>query len=291
MPATSESPSLLCGMHPAPRMNRLAGGWSYATWTNTAEFSEDTQDRLFAHLVTISSQAFGADMGPYWRDRRAGGFFGRVTRFCLLVDRGGEVVGWTGYHRLGLAGARCLYLDSSGVLPSVQGGGLIGRLQATMILRECLRCFPAPVHLLARTESPVVYRLLRNGCGPRNIWPSPYRPPSERISAIGSAAARWLDQADRFDPATLRVQGAYDNLEALYGDRPSCGEADLDAFFHRTLRPEDAFIVVARASVPSMSRAWLVRLGRTGRGGRGPDRSGPDRRGVAGTLRRPNSTP
>ncbi|MCZ7416882.1 MULTISPECIES: hypothetical protein [unclassified Streptomyces] len=237
----------------------LKDGWSYVSWHDTARFSERFQDTVYSLLVEISTKAFGADMTPYWRDRRKGRFFEKVSRFCLLVDPLGAVCGWTGYHRRIFGNAHCLYLDSSGVLPESQGGGLMGHVHARMIGRECLAYAPRPVYLVARTESPVVYRLLRNGCGPGNIWPAPGTPVDPRVSLIATDVAEWLGQGDKFDRASLRVLGAYDNLDALYGDLPSCGDRAVDAFFRETLRPVDAYIVVARAGLPRLVRQWGAR--------------------------------
>ena len=38
-------------------------------------------------------------MTDYWSGRDAGGFFERITTFCMLVDPLDAVVGWTGCHR------------------------------------------------------------------------------------------------------------------------------------------------------------------------------------------------
>lgn len=244
---------------PQPRRFPLGRQWSYVAWTNTAEFSTASKDVMFSCLIEISTKAFGADMTSYWADRDEGGFFERITKFCLLVDPTDTVAGWTGYHRTRFGGMPCLYLDSSGVLPELQGDGLMGRLHTRMITHECIVHAPRPVHLVTRTENPVVYRLLRDGCGADNIWPSPHAAPSPRVSAIGSDAADWLEQREKFEPATLSVRGAYDNLDALYGDLPSCGEAATDEFFRTSLRPEDAYIVVARITIAHAFRAWVKR--------------------------------
>ncbi|MFG3284538.1 hypothetical protein [Streptomyces sp. NPDC048111] len=218
--------------------------------------------------MEISTKAFGADMTPYWRDRRAARFFEKITKFCLLVDPLGNIAGWTGYHRRIFGNAQCLYLDSSGVLPESQGGGLMGHIHAKMIIQECLRYAPRPVYLLARTESPVVYRLLRNGCGAENIWPAPGARTSREVSLIGADVAEWLGQGEKFDRASMKVVGAYDNLDALYGDLPACGEPTIDAFFRSTLNPEDAYIVVAKAGLGRIAREWLGKEYKAARSGR-----------------------
>ncbi|MFB9463829.1 hypothetical protein [Streptomyces cinereospinus] len=239
-----------------PLQRRLKDDWSYIYWNDTALFSEEYQDTIYSLLVEISTKAFGADMTPYWHDRRKGRFFEKVSKFCLLVDPLGNISGWTGYHRRIFGNAHCLYLDSSGVLPESQGGGLMGHVHARMIASECLTYAPRPVYLVARTESPVVYRLLRNGCGAENIWPAPGTGVDRRVALIATDVAEWLGQSDKFDPDSLRILGAYDNLDALYGDLPSCGDPAIDTFFRETLRPEDAYIVIAKAGLPRIAQQW-----------------------------------
>ncbi|WP_199930948.1 hypothetical protein [Streptomyces sp. CB02923] len=253
------SVSMLHGAASELPQRRLKDGWSYIYWNNTAHFPQEYQDRIYSVLVEISTKAFGADMTPYWSDRKKGRFFEKISKFCLLVDPLGNISGWTGYHRRIFGNAHCLYLDSSGVLPDSQGGGLMGHIHAKMIALECLNYAPRPVYLVARTESPVVYRLLRNGCGPDNIWPAPDTAVDRQVSLIATDVAEWLGQSDKFDPGSLRILGAYDNLDALYGDLPSCGDPTIDAFFRTTLRPEDAYIVIARAGLPRIARQWAKR--------------------------------
>ncbi|GAA3310365.1 hypothetical protein GCM10020295_77280 [Streptomyces cinereospinus] len=102
----------------------------------------------------------------------------------------------------------------------------------------------------------MVYRLLRNGCGAENIWPAPGTGVDRRVALIATDVAEWLGQSDKFDPDSLRILGAYDNLDALYGDLPSCGDPAIDTFFRETLRPEDAYIVIAKAGLPRIAQQW-----------------------------------
>ncbi|MBV8994307.1 MAG: hypothetical protein JO287_11570, partial [Pseudonocardiales bacterium] len=186
--------NVLAAVTPSPRLRQLGRGWSYAQWTNTAQFSRSSKDALFTCLVEVSTRSFGADMTSYWADRDAGDFFGEITKFCLLADPRGIVAGWTGHHRKIFDGRACLYLDSSGIIPELQGGGLMSRLQARMIVRECLANAPRAVYIVTRTENPVVYRLLCDGCGAANIWPSPHTAPTRRASTVATAASDWLGQ-------------------------------------------------------------------------------------------------
>ncbi|HEX5494459.1 MAG TPA: hypothetical protein VFX70_07815 [Mycobacteriales bacterium] len=279
MPPTPDEVSLLAGIRPAPRIRRLTGDWSYATWNDTATLPEDAQDRLAGRLGAIATEAFGTDRTENWRGLPARGYFRQITRFCLIIDPGHEVVGLVSQRRERLAGARCLYLDAAAVLPSAQRAGLVGRLLVATVTREYLRRFAAPIYLLARTGNPAVYRGLRNTCGPANTWPAPNgSPPPAPVSAIAAAAARWLGQADRFDPRTFAIRGAY---HTLYQDSPQCGEADLDALFGRSLCPDDALLVVARVRLSVALATWF---GLLRRGIRSTRRRAADDRSPASTA-------
>jgi hypothetical protein len=77
-----------------------------------------------------------------------------------------------------------------------------------------------------------------------------------------------LGQEDKFNADDLRILGAYDNLDVLYGDLPKCGDQHIDSFFRDTLRPEDAYIVIARAELAKLFGQWAkkeLRVLRTGK--------------------------
>src|SRR5437764_5492043 len=119
--ARSETPGAdafdIAALSPASRVRRLREGFRIASWDHPARLSESSQDALYTRLIKVSTRAFGADMTPYWRDRRAGGYFQQLSRFVLLMTDDNVVVGWTGFHRKRFGGRRCLFLDSTGVVP------------------------------------------------------------------------------------------------------------------------------------------------------------------------------
>jgi ribosomal protein S18 acetylase RimI-like enzyme len=232
-----------------PLVQPLPGGFRLASWRRPSALSEESQDHLFATLVRVSTRSFGADMTPYWAGRREGGYFRKISRFCFILAGDGTIVGWTGFHRQKFGGQSCLYLDSTGVLPEYQGSGIVSQVQSRILARELAAHAFSSLYLITRTENPVVYRMLQRAVGPERIFPSPQVPiVPELIQRIGAETAAWLHQEDVFDPPTLKVAGAYSNLDALYGELPTCGEHELDAFFQRSLRPVDAFLVIAAAN-------------------------------------------
>jgi hypothetical protein len=66
------------------------------------------------------------------------------------------------------------------------------------------------------------------------------------VQELGRYLSTWLGQTEKFEPQSLRIRGAYDNLDALYGELPRCGDEAINQYFRKHLRPEDAFIVVAQ---------------------------------------------
>ena len=232
-----------------PLVQPLPGRFQLASWLRPSLLSEASQDDMFATLVRISTLSFGADMTPYWAGRKAGGYFQKISRFCFIIAGDGAVVGWTGFHRQRFGGQHCLYLDSTGVLPEYQGSGIISQVQSRILARELAAHAFSSRYLITRTENPVVYRMLQRAVGAERIYPSARMPVvPERIQRIGADTAVWLRQQDVFDPLTLKVAGAYSNLDALYGQLPTSGDGELDAFFQRSLRPVDAFLVIADAN-------------------------------------------
>jgi len=252
-----------------PLVRPLPGNFQLASWRRPSLLSEASQDHLFATLIRISTQSFGADMTPYWAGRKAGGYFQRISRFCFILAADGAVVGWTGFHRQRFGGEHCLYLDSTGVLPEYQGSGIVSQVQSRILARELLAHAFSSLFLITRTENPVVYRMLQRAVGAERIHPSARLPGSpEKIQRIGAETAAWLRQQDVFDPPTLKVAGAYSNLDALYGELPTSGDRELDAFFQRSLRPVDAFLVIADANFFRVL-GFMVKRGLTPTRGRG----------------------
>src|SRR5437763_857690 len=96
--ATADTIVPLDGLNPRPRLRRMGSTFRYALWRRPAQLDDASRDWIYRTLVTVSTRAFGADMTPYWRDRRAGGYLDNISRFALLVDRDGRMVGWTGFH-------------------------------------------------------------------------------------------------------------------------------------------------------------------------------------------------
>lgn len=247
---TAFSP-LIRAFNVQPVIRPLTRGYRSARWSPPAVLPPVHKQAIYSALVEVSTRAFGADMTPYWRDRARDGYLDRITRFYFIHDAEDRIVGWTGYHRLSLAGRTCLFLDSTGVLPELQNTGIMTRLFGQFLLWEVVRSEPFGLYVAMRTENPVVYQSFYKVAGERNTFPCLVAPVPERVQEMGRQLASWLEQSDKFEPSSLRVRGAYDNLDALYGELPTCDDDNINRYFRQQLRPVDAFLVLARLSGPS----------------------------------------
>jgi len=209
--------------------------------------NQSAQDRVYDLLVPVTSSSFGADMTPYWAQRSKEGYLDRLAEFVVVCDVGGMMVGWTGYHLLSYDGFAIRYLDSTGIVPRFQSGGTMRELMQRWIMPpENGKAAPAsPAYLTARSESPIFYKLMRKLL-PGHLYPNPSSPTPPQVVAVARHLARWLGQADLLDEAALTIRGAYDALDQLYGELPTCGDRELDQMFGSQLGPLDAFLLVGQ---------------------------------------------
>ncbi|QRK05690.1 GNAT family N-acetyltransferase [Archangium violaceum] len=261
--------SLIRPFNVKPTLLPLSQGYRGACWAPPAALDAAHKQAIYGALREVSTLAFGADMAPYWRDRSLDGYLDKITRFYFIHNAEDRVVGWTGYHRLTLAGQTCLYLDSTGVLPELQNTGIMTGLFGQFLLTELLRAGTRSLYVSMRTENPVVYQSFYKVAGERNTFPSLSTPVPERVQEMGRQLAAWLKQSDKFDAPSLRVKGAYDNLDALYGELPTCNDDNINTYFRQHLRPVDAFLVLAKLSGPSTLLSLATKkLGKALRGNR-----------------------
>ncbi|MCC9306070.1 hypothetical protein LN042_02930 [Kitasatospora sp. RB6PN24] len=207
------------------------------------------QERIYRALIPVTTSSFGADMTPYWAQRSKEGYLERLAEFVLISDADGAMVGWTGYHVLPYDTFTLVYLDSTGMVPTRQSGGVMRQLMHRRIVESGLPECPAdrPVYLTARSESPIFYRLMRKLLESGELYPHPHQDAPEEVLEAARHLARWLGQEDILDAPSLTVRGAYQALDELYGELPTTGDADLDKLFRGQLGPLDAFLLVGQA--------------------------------------------
>ncbi|WP_035850924.1 hypothetical protein [Kitasatospora azatica] len=207
------------------------------------------QERIYQALIPVTTSSFGADMTPYWTQRSKEGYLERLAEFVLISDSEGTMVGWTGFHILPYDTFTLVYLDSTGMVPTRQSGGVMRALMRRQVVDSGLADCPAdrPVYLTARSESPIFYRLMRKLLDSGELYPHPHQPAPEDVVEAARHLAKWLGQEDILDAPSLTVRGAYQALDELYGELPTTGDADLDKLFRGQLGPLDAFLLVGRA--------------------------------------------
>jgi len=208
-------------------------------------------------LITASTAAFGTDTTEVWRERLEGSWFDRVDRLLLVLDRGSEIIGWTSYRRLELVGARILYMDTTGVVPGHQRHGLIPVIQSRAVLRTLLAGPLSPLHVVYRTRNPVVWRGLRRRLGEDRVAPRLRGDLQVWATQLSVALQGELAEAGEVDPRTLVVRGAYAARGgAVYGEAetPRSGDPESDAYFEKRLDPDDALLIIARATLIAMLR-------------------------------------
>jgi hypothetical protein len=253
-----------------PRRGRLGRGFSYVCWAAPRALGENGKATLYREIIKVASATFGDDMTPYWTGRAADGYLEKITKF-FFVMREGQVVGWTGYHRLQVEAGTCLFIDATGVLPELQQTGVMTQVISRFLASEFIRNKLKPVYIAMRTESPVVYQAFYKAVGERDIYPNLLKAPPPHVERIGRYVAGWLKQAEKFDPATLRILNAFEgpcpwrwtgNADECDAGHPVCQDVRINSYFSERLRPEDAFIVIARMSATVGARLLGRALGK-----------------------------
>jgi hypothetical protein len=206
----------------AGRQSRVRGGYEVFRIDAPATTAAERQT-LLRPLIAASSAAFGVDTSAAWQDRLEAGWFDRITRLVLITNQRGDVVGWTSYRRVDLAGRRVLYMDTTGIVPEHQRHQLTPRIQSRLVLRTLAARPWHSLYVVYRTRNPVVWRGLR-----RTIGRSAVAPP---LHGDPPAWARAVATAER-------------------GREP-----DTDRYFDERLGPSDALFIVVRATLPRVIAA------------------------------------
>jgi hypothetical protein len=250
----------------APGTVRLAAGFRCVYWDRPGLLTDEDKERLYALTSTMASAAFQSDVSGYWREKARSRYFDRVSFVGLVVDPHDDIVGWTGYHRIRVAGHTCMYIDSTGVLPRLQHSGLMGQLFGRLVFRELRRNLMRTLTVGMRTENPVVYNAFRRALGKDNLFPQAGKPVTGQVRQIGLEISRWLGQESKLEPDSLILRGAYDNFDVMYGEQsPAAGDDEVTQFFHTTLRRQDALIIIGKVRpfsvLKTLAKAAIVRRG------------------------------
>jgi len=207
-----------------------------------------THRRIYQALVPVTTRSFAADMTHYWAQRSREGYLERLAEFVLVMDVGGRMVGWTGYHVLPFDEQTIVYLDSTGMVPEYQSRGAMRRLMRHRVeFGVPTKCPPdRPVYLSARSESPIFYRLMQRLLPRAELFPQPSSPTPQDVAGCALALAEWLGQRHILESETLALRGAYDVVDELYGELPTTGDSGLDELFRARLGPLDAYLLIGK---------------------------------------------
>lgn len=246
-----------------PREVALGGGFRAAYWSGPRTFDAASKRAIYAAIIEMASAVFGDDMTPYWERRSREGYLDTISKLFIIHDGAGELVGWTGYHRMRVGDETCIYTDATGVLSRARRFGLMRRILTWCFVEELARNRLRPVYWTMRTESPVVFHSFRAYFGADNVFPRLDAETPATVRELGRATAAWLKQEGKFRPATMRLEDAFDGPcpwrfgadgQPLAGGHLQSPDEALNRFVAEQLRPEDAFILIARNSLANILR-------------------------------------
>jgi GNAT superfamily N-acetyltransferase len=216
----------------------------------------EAQAELLEMIIRESSVSFGGDMRSYWEQRPR--YFHELSEWWL-AHLDGEVVGWHGFAVWDHPDGAVAYYDSLNVMPAHRRTSIGSILTVEPYLRLVSLRAALPAIAL-RTESPVVYRMLRRFVS--HAYPIGARRHDRnyaRAQRAASYAADRLHRGEGFDPNTFVVREALRGAGDLYGKAPpDCGDDVLDQYFERhvqVVERGDAMLAIGLLNWPGVMRA------------------------------------
>ncbi len=223
---------------------------AYSFRTPGKQLSPDICEAIYLALVPVTTSSFGADMTPYWRYRRANGYFSKLEDFTVIADMAGQMVGWTGYAVLHGDDFVNFYIDSTGMVPSRQFGGVMREVLRNRLGKAYSqhRATSRLILASARSESPIFYKLMKKVLGGDHVYPRVGVNVPADVLTYGRHLAAWLEQADILEHDSLILRNAYTMVDELYDELPATGDPDLDRLFRDELGPLDAYLLIGVVS-------------------------------------------
>jgi GNAT superfamily N-acetyltransferase len=212
--------------------------------------SADEQAVLLGMIARESTKVFSHDISPYWRSRP--GYF-RDLREWWIAEAGGAPVAWCGVQLWTDIDRPILYIDTLSVMPGHRRTGLGAILVYGSWMRAALRLGTVPT-MAFRTESPIVFRMLRRFMGAHNTYPAFTETgdirscASDALVGVARAAARetaWRTGPGKpFDDRKFVLHGALEIAGSLYGSTvPTSGDPMIDELFSTT-SPDAGDVVI-----------------------------------------------
>jgi hypothetical protein len=257
------------GAHPSTDQLRLGAsarpmrhGRQGLLWDPVSRMPPTAREVLRERIIPVATAAFDGTTADHWAQHWSDEHLDRLDVLHAAVDETGTPVGWVSGRRADWGGRRALYAASAGVAPDIQGGGVSAALWRRVVERELRRAPLRPLFVVLRTGNPLVYDAWVAAAGtPRAVHPRPGTAVPAHIQAIARDAAAHLGQAAELDPGCLHIPDAYGSTPGgLWRYRPRSRDERTNAWFDTTLRPTDAFLVVARFH--PLTQLWRSRTSR-----------------------------
>jgi GNAT superfamily N-acetyltransferase len=231
-------------------------------WDPVSQMPPAAREMLRERIIPVATAAFDGTTADFWAQHWSDEQLDRLDVLHVAVDETGTPVGWVSGRRADWGGRRVLYAASAGVAPDIQGGGVSAALWRRVVERELRRAPLQPLFVVLRTGNPLVHDAWVAAAGdPRAVHPRPDTAVPARIQAIARDAAAYLGQAAELDPRRLHITDAYGSTPGgLWRHRPRSRDEQTNAWFDTTLRPTDAFLVVARFH--PLTQLWRSRANR-----------------------------
>jgi hypothetical protein len=231
-------------------------------WDPVSHMPPAARELLRERIIPVATATFDGTTADFWAQHWSDEQLDRLDVLHVAVDERGTPVGWASGQRADWGGRRVLYAASAGVAPDIQGGGVSAALWRRVVERELRRALLRPLFVVLRTGNPLVYDAWVAAAGdPRAVHPRAGTAVPPRVQAIARDAAAYLGQAAELDPRSLHITDAYRSTPGgLWRHRPRSRDPGTNTWFDTTLRPTDAFLVVARFH--PLTELWRNRAGR-----------------------------
>ena len=235
-------------LYPGASARPMRHGRQGLLWDPVAPMPPAAREKLRQRIIPVATAAFDGTTADYWAQHWSDEQLDRLDVLHVAVDETGAPVGWVSGRRADWGGRRVFYAASAGVAPDIQGGGVSAALWRRVVEGELRRALLRPLFVVLRTGNPLVYDAWVAAAGdPRAVHPRPDTTVPAHVQAIAHDAAAYLGQAGELEPRRLLITAAYRSTPgALWRHRPRSRDERTNTWFDTTLRPTDAFLVVAR---------------------------------------------
>jgi hypothetical protein len=261
-PSPDGAPPTTGPLPPGAVVRPIGHGRQGLLWDPVARMTSAARGWVRDRVVPVAIAAFDGTTADYWAQHWSDEQLDRLDVLHVAVDETGIPVGWVSGRRGDWGGRRVFYAASAGVAPDIQGGGVSAALWRRVVERELRRAPLRPLFVVLRTGNPLVYDAwVAAAADPRAVHPRPDIAVPARVQAIARDAAAYLGQAAELDPRRLHIADAYRSTPGgLWRHRPRSRDQGTTAWFDTTLKPTDAFLVVARFH--PLSQLWRSRSNR-----------------------------